>query len=216
MCSAFQPGLHARLVWEEAEAAGVSLAREDIHLETGGEDLPDAFRSIPCQPADLDVNIVAVRRPDTNEMFYQQLDAMLFGLSSAVIQFGRWGRFLEALGRRILALLWSMYVDDGNLTDADRARGAGQHLAGFAFKRLGTPFADNKRSPMATTGCFLGVDHDMSLATQGIVEFQPSGKLLTKATAQLDAMLEDNMCTPATASKFRGTAGFVHTPSGGG
>ena len=43
--------------------------------------------------------------------------AMFFGYSSAVIQFGRYSKFLEALGRRIGQLLWSMYVDDGSLQD---------------------------------------------------------------------------------------------------
>lgn len=209
MCSAFQPGLHARLVREEAVALGIDVAREELHLETGGEDLPDAFRSIPCRPEDLDINIVAARCPDNNVMMYQQVEAMLFGFSSAVVGFGRWSRFLESLGRRVLALLWSMYVDDGNLTDGDVARGTGQQLIGYAFRRLGTPFADAKRSPMQALGSFLGVDHDMSKAiTHGTVTFEPAARLLTKAVAQLDSMVETDLCTPAMASKFRGTAGF--------
>ena len=209
LCSAFQPALHTRLIWEEAQAAGADLAGEHIELETGGEDLPDAFRSIPCRPEDLDVNIVAARDPQSRRMMYQQVEAMLFGFSSAVMGFGRWSRFLEALGRRILALLWSMYVDDGSLTDASKARGSGQELVGYAFCRLGTPFADAKRATMSDRGTFLGVDHYMhQAASHGAVSFRPTGKLQQKATAQLADMLAEDSCTPAAASKFRGTAGF--------
>ena len=209
MCSAFQPGLHARLVTEEAATAGLDMLQEGLELESGGEDLPDAFRSIPCRPADLDINIVAARHPTTGVMYYQQVDAMLFGFSCSVIQFGRWSRFLESFSRRILALLWSMYVDDSTLTDAAKAKGAGQQLAGYAFARIGTPFAPVKQHLMAPSGCFLGVNHDLSMvALKGIVAFEPSAKLLEKALTQLEEMAATNCCTPAMASKFRGTAGF--------
>ena len=209
LCSAFQPGLHVRLIHEEADRAGVDLKAEGIQLESGGEDLPDAFRSIPCRPEDLDINIVAARDPDTLEVHYQQIYAMVFGLSSAVIQFGRWSKFLECLGRRVLALLWAMYVDDGTLTDAAQAKGAGQALVVSAFERLGTPFAEAKRTRMSSTGVFLGVEHDFTDAvTRGVVTFEPSAKLIVKAKGQLQEMKDTRKCTPGAATKFRGTAGF--------
>eukprot|EP00972_Heterocapsa_arctica_P084232 12409499-Heterocapsa_arctica.AAC.1 len=46
LCSAFQPGLHARLILDAASEAGADLGTEGITLESGGEDLPSAFRSI--------------------------------------------------------------------------------------------------------------------------------------------------------------------------
>jgi hypothetical protein len=76
LCNAFQPGLHARLIHEEAAHAQVDLQAEGIALESGGEDLPDAFRAIPCLPEDSNINIVAARDPCTHEMHYQQIDAM--------------------------------------------------------------------------------------------------------------------------------------------
>ena len=209
LCSAFQPGLHVRLVHEEANRAGVDLKAEGIELETGGEDLPDAFRSIPCRPEDLDINIVAARDPSTQQVHYQQIFAMVFGLSSAVIQFGRRSKFLECLGRRVLALLWAMYVDEGNLTDAAQAKGAGQALVVKAFEQLGTPFAEAKRAFMSNKGTFLGVEHDFTDAvSNGIVAFEPTVKLVAKAKSQLKEMTDARACTPAAASKFRGTAGF--------
>jgi hypothetical protein len=76
LCNAFQPGLHARLTHEEAAHAQVDLQAEGIALESGGGNLPDAFRTIPCLPEDLNISIVAARNPCTHEMHRQQIDAM--------------------------------------------------------------------------------------------------------------------------------------------
>ena len=215
LCSAFQPGLHAKLLFGAAASAGMSDEMGQMHVVTGGEDLPDAFRSIPCDPEDLNINIVAIKRADGTTM-YQQLDAMLFGLSAAVIQFGRWSRFLEAAIRRFLAILWSMYVDDGTLMDLQVAKAAGQAAIGQVFALFGAPLADRKRLPMAAINPFLGVFHDVSqAAARGVVYFWPSEKVAEKALYLLDSMVGRNCCTPAEASKFCGTAGFcAHALSG--
>ena len=59
---------------------------------------------------------------------------------------GWWLKFLEAAGRVICALLWSMYVDDGNLVDLAKAEGSGQTLIGVLFAELGTPPKASKQS----------------------------------------------------------------------
>eukprot|EP00971_Amphidinium_carterae_P099199 1962008-Amphidinium_carterae.1 len=53
---------------------------------------------------------------------------MLFGLASAVIQFGRWSAFLEAATRRVAQVMLAMYVDDAHVADLSAAKGAGQQL----------------------------------------------------------------------------------------
>ena len=79
--------------------------------ESGDEDMPDAFRAIPTQLVDLKHSVIAARNPVTLLIEFFQLYAALFGFESAVYGFGRWSAFLEAGGRRICQLLWSMYVD---------------------------------------------------------------------------------------------------------
>eukprot|EP00971_Amphidinium_carterae_P310342 6167137-Amphidinium_carterae.1 len=59
MCTAFQPALNARLVWEESQNLGISVA--SLQLHAGGEDLPNAYRHVPCHPPDLPLNVVAVQ-----------------------------------------------------------------------------------------------------------------------------------------------------------
>ena len=98
------------------EAAAGDFADEGLTLETGGEDLPDAYRSVPVNPAQLRYNVIAAREPRSGEWRYLTAFAMLFGLSSSVMNFMR-SAFLEAAARRVAALLHTMYVDDGNLGD---------------------------------------------------------------------------------------------------
>ena len=61
---------------------------------------------------------------------------------------------MEALGRRIGALLWSMYVDDGSLQEAAAAMGAGQLLIRKLFGDVGVAFKDEKRLLMACKQVF--------------------------------------------------------------
>ena len=65
--SALHPGISAKLIYD-------SLCKEDVdpnsryfHIHTGTEDLPDAYRSMPCSKEDLAANCVAVRNPDTHK-----------------------------------------------------------------------------------------------------------------------------------------------------
>ncbi len=78
--------------------------------------------------------------------------------------------------RHMLGLLWSMYVDDGSLTDLHASKGSGQELVHVAFEELGTPLATEfpKHTPMLAQSDFLCIGHDTSpLVAGGYVEFWP-------------------------------------------
>eukprot|EP00971_Amphidinium_carterae_P325954 6456531-Amphidinium_carterae.1 len=83
MCNAFQPAVHAKLLWEQGARLNLDFAAHHLSLECGGEDLPDAYRQVPCDPRHLRYNIVAVKNPNTGETKFQIVYAMLFGLASA-------------------------------------------------------------------------------------------------------------------------------------
>ena len=188
------------------EAAAGDFADEGLTLETGGEDLPDAYRSVPVNPAQLRYNVIAAREPRSGEWRYLTAFAMLFGLSSSVMNFMRWSAFLEAAARRVAALLHTMYVDDGNLGDLGLAKGSGQVLLNVLFSELGTPSASAKQQRMAATGAFLGVDHDVSRAFEGrgAVSFWPKASMIDKIKGLLAEHRARNSLTPAEASKLRG------------
>ena len=116
MPSAFTPVIYAKALAKEASDADVSS--HSFALEMGGEDLPDAYRSLPARPEHLRYNIIAAREPRSGQWRFIEAYALLFGVSSSVMDFMRWSTFLEAAARRVLALLHTMYVDDGGIGDA--------------------------------------------------------------------------------------------------
>ena len=58
-CSAFQPVVHARALVEQAtqQCKLTHLAQQT--LETGGEDMPDAYRWVPADPREGALNVIA-------------------------------------------------------------------------------------------------------------------------------------------------------------
>ena len=46
-------------------------------METAEEDLPHAFRGMPCAPCDLAANIIGVPQPETQMLQLQQMWAIL-------------------------------------------------------------------------------------------------------------------------------------------
>ena len=150
-------------------------------LETGGEDIPDAFRTTPTKRSHYRHNIVGVRHPKDGKAYFVQMYAALFGYESSVYGFGRWSAFLEAAGRRIAQLVWTMYVDDGYLIDLQSARGSGQHLIHVLFELLGTHLSKEpgKHRPIEPSGDFLGLVHVLAaIMTQVVIGFWPRDSLI--------------------------------------
>ena len=135
---------------------------------------------------------------------------MLFGFSSAVMGFNRWPRFLVAMVRRLLAVMWSMYFDDGTLRDLAVANGAGQRGVGRLFAALGVPLADHKRQTLQAEGAFLGLGHYVggALVTK-LVKLWPLEKTIQKAQEMVERALLLDRLTPGESSKLRGVLNFI-------
>ena len=132
-------------------------------MEHGNEDQPDAYRSLPVHEKDLACNIVMLW-DENMRLRFQVVYALLFGFKSSVMQYLRWAEFQQAFARRLLGLMWSVYVDDSNVVDFGSNKGSAQWLGRVGFELLGTPFASNKSKPMATSNDHLGVVTDLSRA----------------------------------------------------
>jgi hypothetical protein len=210
MCSALQPAIAAKTLQKAADSLGHPWG---LRLQSAGEDLPNAYRSLPVRPEDLRANIVAVRKPACKTMYFQSCYALLFGWSSSVSGFSRWSYFLEAASRRILALISAMYVDDANLLDLQSGLGVGQDAFVLLLRLLGTPAADEKRQALAEEGEFLGLRHDLRRCGDlaPAIEFWPREKLIQKALILIDEATDQNIVTPGPASKLRGMLGFLST-----
>ncbi|CAE7940026.1 PDI, partial [Symbiodinium necroappetens] len=134
------------------------------------------------KPGRLDQADLAVARAEDSWQIGGEVYAgLLFGLPLAVTSFNRYSRLVEALGRRLVLTMVSLYFDDATVGDWASSKGSGQWAFGQLNALLGTPFAESKRQPMSHRGDFLGLAHDMSRAlSDGVVHFWPRDRIVQK------------------------------------
>ena len=209
MCTAFQPAAVAKAIVAESLRQGVSRhTLSERTLESGGEDIADAYRMLPVVLQDLPANVVMVKHPESGEVRFVIMSALLFGFSASVMQFARWSRFLEAMMRRVLCLLWAMYVDDSNVVDFADGKGSAQWLGRRVLLAIGVPLAEHKKVLMSPCSTFLGMLHDLGRAlSQGVCTFTARDAVKEKLRQLISACAKQT--TPAQASKIRGIAGFT-------
>ena len=172
--------------------------------------MPDVFRSIPVLQEHLKHNNVMVRDPWGGAVKFVRVLVALFGQGSAFVNFERWSAFLEAAPRRLLWLLWTMYVDDGQITDAQAAKGTGQELAHVFFEKIGAGLKEGKRVWMCMQSLFLGVEHDFTeLPSSRSVPFWPREGITAEIEKMMDDFSSTEQCPPGSAAKFRGLNGFA-------
>ena len=207
-CNATQPAKHVAALTEAAKECKLP-GMENRPLESGGEDWPDAYRGTPMNPAHAEACVVVYWHPGWNEAAFQIYHSMLFGLPLAVTGFNRYPKICQAIVRRFLFILFSMYFDDATIQDWAAAKGSGQKEVRKLMKILGTPFAPCKQQNMAVTGDFLGLVHDLTHATSsGLVKFWVRENLTAKLQGMIKTSRDTQKVTPGAASKFYGTANF--------
>ncbi len=210
LCSASQPGISAKALVAAAAEADVDLAAENASIESGTDDLPDAYRHVPVAPSQLNVHVVAVFDEGSEKAYFQELWGMVFGLAGSVACFNRWPRFLEAASRRFLKVLAAMYFDDMSVQDLASGKGSAQGAVSSLATALGRPFAPPKRQPMASLANFLGIQHDLSRAIdRNLVTFRPKPELVQKVEDMVSEAMQKDCLTPGAASKLRGVLGFM-------
>jgi len=211
--SAMQPAVHVSALVRVAQRKGISPTQLAQHsVETGGEDIPDAYRWVPSAPREAHVNVVGIYSSEVQDARYQVIYGQVFGKSSAVIAFHRIQRFLQSLPRRWLALLLSLYFDDGTLQDLSVARGRGQRYMRALYRMIGVPLSTEKQTNLTSTCDFLGLVHDVTDCLRtGTIHFRPRDRLKEKCQDILMDRLVADTCTPAEAKKITGTLGFEFT-----
>ena len=210
MGSAMQPAVYARLLLRLADQLQLDL--KDDSLEHGNEDQPDAYRGLPVVLDHLACNVVMFKDLDANVLF-QVVHALLFGFASSVMSYLPWAEFQQAFARRLLVLLWSIYVDDSNMVDFKSGKGSAQRLGKVGFELLRTPFAPHKSKPMTEANDHLGVVTDLSKAVSDrVISFWPRQSLCDKALGMIDTFRSSGKMTPAAASKYRGVVQFTAQP----
>ena len=210
LCSALRPAQHVAAVAAWVSQSDWEVLMTNYNFESGGEDWPDAYRHSPISREESYGCVVAWWHHDWQEPAFQLYNSLLFGLPLAVTSFNRYSRFVEALGRRLLGCLVSMYFDDANIVDWASAKGNSQMAFGMLNKLLGTPFAEEKHQPMSTQGLFLGLDHDFrDIPVCGHVSFWPRQRLVDKVTDMIRQAKLDDSLQPGAAAKLYGMMNFL-------
>ena len=70
-CSAFQPVVHARALAQQAFLHGCEARLFQQALETGGEDMSEAYRWVPADPREGSLNVIATWSVDDNCWLFQ-------------------------------------------------------------------------------------------------------------------------------------------------
>ena len=124
LCSAVQPVLHVQALFAALQKRQVSNEElAGLQVESGGEDLPDAYRYVPVSAEDAGVNIIAVYDHRVQQWRYQEVFGNLFGMAAAVLNFNRWPRFLTAAIRRLMGGLLVFSFDDASMQDLNSGKG---------------------------------------------------------------------------------------------
>ena len=210
LCSALRPAQHAQAVIARLPQGELERARESDSLESGGEDWPDAYRHCPMSEEEALCCLVVWWHREWQAPAFQIYSGLLFGLPLAVTSFNRYSRFSEAASRRVALTVTSSYFDDFNMVDWSSSKGSGQWAVGELNKCLGTPFAEEKRQPMAVQGSFLGLDHDLSEALQrGFVTFWARERLFTKMSDLIEQSETASSLKAGLAAKMFGLMNFL-------
>ena len=210
LCSPVRPAQHISLVmhrWSEEEVA--EFCQNDA-WETGQEDLPSAYRYCPKSQQESLGCIVVWFHFEWQTPAYQVYSGLLFGLPLAVTSFNRFSRLLEAPTRRYCQVLTSLYFDDATITDVRSAKGSGQWAMNQLCVMIGSPFADDKKQAMQSSGTFLGLTHDLSCINKtGHVRFWARDRLHDKVRDILATARQTGHFSRGTASKLYGLANFL-------
>ena len=109
---------------------------------------------------------------------FQVYHGLLFGLPISVTSFNRWSKFAEALVRRLLPMLFSMYYDDATLQDWASTGVRGQALVAELMELLVSPWAPHKTEHCKIEVDLLGLQHGCSCAHLGELTFWPRQALV--------------------------------------
>ena len=109
---------------------------------------------------------------------------------------------VQALVRRLLIVLCSMYFDDASMQDWAESAVQCQACVAKFMQLVGSPWAPAKSQSCASSGDFLGLLHDLSdVATGHIIRFWPRPALTSKVGDMIQLAREIGLPS-GTASKL--------------
>ena len=208
-CNALQPAHHLATLVAELEEKDMQWPHGE-GIKSGGEDWPDAYRYTPMRPEEARACVVVWWHREKKKPVFQLYHGLLFGLPNAVTSFNRWSKLSQALVRRLLYVLFSMYFDDATMQDWSSEANHSQSCVADLMTLLGSPWSPSKTQTSSQEGDFLGLLHDVSRAEEGLVSFWPRESLVIKVLNIISIAKEVGL-PPGVASKLYGVANFMET-----
>jgi hypothetical protein len=203
--------VHVATLWKAKKKVGVHIP-PDEGVSTGGDDWPDAYRERIQHLEDAEACVVTFWHHHWQQPVFVLYYSLLFGNPLSVTSFNRFPKFIEAVVRRLVWILFSMYFDDATIQDWNRQLDRGQNAVQTVLTSLGSPFSLDKRQPMGKSADFLGLEHDTeSVTTEGHMTFWVRERIENNMEKMMTQAKASNFFPPGTASKMYGTANFWET-----
>jgi len=170
------------------------------------EDLQRAYRQIPVAPEHIPMNVTCT--PYMGRCRYLVIFSLVFGLSSAVIQFNRCSGFLTHFARMMLGILVINYYDDYLSIEMQACSGLAKRLLYFAANCTGWFIDPAKGSCPSPCNKWLGVMKRIS--NLRVVSYLDATRE-KNLREMVRAHLQSGRMTSADASTLLGKFGFAGT-----
>ena len=176
-------------------------------LRGGCDDWKKAYRQIPT--SDPSRSVVALWDPVQQRVVYFVVWGHCFGQLSAVNSFNAVAKFLAGMSRMLFAHCGGNYFDDHFTVEPSYMADSGQSgLACLAFA-LGFLFDELKHTAMLPRFVYLGVQHDLSRASEGVVRLRILPARRRDLIAFCDGVLKRGSLAPGRAASLRGKLYFA-------
>ena len=180
---------------------------EPVPMESGNDDLKDAYRHSPT--AEPEWSVVAQAAPGGGVEYFT-MPGFNFGVSSAVPQFNRTPELSVMCARCLFGVVACKFFDDFNVTETAWTARSGQAALRRQHVELGMPFAEAKAVDVSDRVVFLGVESDLrQVVRDGVVRMRVRPDRVQRLVETCHQVLQADVLPSSLASSICGRLQFT-------
>ena len=180
---------------------------KQLHFVIGTEDMENAYRQCPINPAHRCCSCVAFWDCTSESVKFIVLNGLPFGLSSAVLAFNRTPALLSSVARRCCAAPAVFFFDDTGVVDVSFAQGSAQAAVRLVYALAGAQLDPDKSQPPAQCRTFLGLS--VNVGDNQMCKFDLKPGFREQTQDFINEILSDGYLTSGHAAKLRGKFGWA-------
>eukprot|EP00435_Cladocopium_sp_Y103_P073695 s366_g44.t1 len=180
----------------------------NCELKVTALDLKSAYKQLPLHEADVPKAVVTIWDPECNQTRYFTMRTLPFGAAASVLRFNRISKLLWALGCK-LGLIWASYYDDYPMLCPAMLESSSLSGAKALFNFLGFQYAGDKLFEPSHKADILGVELDLALSCQGVVDIRNKQERIHDICQTLDNILESRRLKPRDLPSHLGRLQFA-------